>query len=93
MHIHSPVHPGVIIREYMGNTMDLSRLSKQLDMPKSNLSMILNGRLGVTSAMAVKLSNVFPTSRPDTWLALQAQHDTAKARRSMPSEVSSKHVS
>ena len=81
MQMHSPVHPGVILREYMGEALTVSRLAKHLGMTRANLSMILNGRLGVTAATALKLSEAFPNSRPDTWLAIQAQYDIAKERK------------
>ncbi len=50
-------------------------------MTRANLSMILNGRLGISAATAVKLSEAFPQSDPEFWLGLQIQYDLAQVRK------------
>ncbi len=78
MRMHSPAHPGAILAAYMGESLTVTALARHLGMTRANLSMILNGRLGITAKVAVKLSEAFPNSDPDFWLNLQAQYDIAK---------------
>ena len=81
MEMHSPAHPGEILREYMGEKLTVTALARHLGVTRANLSMILNGRLGVTAAMAFKLSEAFPNSDPEFWVGLQVQYDLAKIRK------------
>jgi addiction module HigA family antidote len=50
-------------------------------MTRANLSMILNGRLGVSAAVAIKLSEAFPKTTAQFWLRLQTEYDLAQARK------------
>jgi addiction module HigA family antidote len=43
--------------------------------------MILNGRLGISATMAIKLSEAFPKTDAQFWMNLQIQYDLAQARR------------
>ena len=79
MKMHSPAHPGAILAQYMGESLTVSALARHLGMTRANLSMILNGRLGVTASVAVRLADAFPQSDAIFWLNLQAQFDIAKA--------------
>ncbi len=82
MQMHSPVHPGTILREYMGESTTVSNLARQTDVSESDLSTFLDGNSTLTDAMASRFSAVFPSSKPEMWLALQKQFDTANPRRS-----------
>jgi antitoxin HigA-1 len=81
MPMFNPPHPGTGIRAYMSDRITVSDLAKRLGMTRANLSMILNGRLGISAAMAIKLSEAFPNSDEQFWLTLQNNYDLAKARR------------
>jgi addiction module HigA family antidote len=87
MPMFNPPHPGAGIREYMGETVTISALAKHLGMTRANLSMILNGRLGVSAAVALKLSEAFPNSDPQFWLNLQNNYDLAQARKKKRSTI------
>ena len=87
MQMHSPAHPGVILREHMGERLTVSEVARHLGITRANLSMILNGRLGITAATALKLSEAFPKSRAEFWLALQSQYDLAKVRKQKRKKV------
>ena len=52
--------------------MTVSALAVHLGVTRSNLSMILNGRAGVSAAMSLKLDDAFLTSE-GFWLRLQYQ--------------------
>ena len=81
MEMFNPPHPGRGIREYMGDTITVAALAKHLGMTRANLSMILNGRSGVSATVAVKLSEAFPNSNPQFWMNLQNNYDLAQVRK------------
>jgi antitoxin HigA-1 len=81
MEMFNPVHPGVILRAYMGKGVTVTALAAHTRIPRGNLSMILNGRLGISATIALKLSEAFPNSDPQMWLNLQNQFDLAQLRK------------
>jgi antitoxin HigA-1 len=90
MPMFNPAHPGEILREYMGDAITVTALARHMGMPRENLSRILNGRLGISAAIAVKLSEAYPNSKPQFWLNLQNNYDLAhvlKQRRDRISPV------
>jgi addiction module HigA family antidote len=78
MPMFNPAHPGAILRGYMGDTITVTALATHLGMARENLSRILNGRLGISTAVAVKLSEAFPNANPQFWLNLQNNYDLAQ---------------
>jgi addiction module HigA family antidote len=80
MPMFNPSHPGEILREYMGKDLTVSALAVHLGVTRANLSMILNGRSGISAAMSLKLDDAFATSE-GFWLRLQTNYDLAQARR------------
>jgi addiction module HigA family antidote len=87
MQMFNPCHPGAILREYMGETITIAALARHLGMTRANLSMILNGRSGISAAVAVKLSEAFPNSDPEFWLNLQTQYDLAQVRKKKRTKI------
>jgi antitoxin HigA-1 len=83
MLMHSPPHPGEIIREECLNPLNLTvtEAADGLGISRKNLSRILNGHAGVSPDMALRLATAFG-STPEMWLRLQMAHDLAKARKS-----------
>jgi addiction module HigA family antidote len=73
----NPVHPGEILREYLG-TVPVGVAAKKLRAARSTLSRLLNGRASFTAAMALRLSDAFGTE-PGMWLDLQQQYDLWRA--------------
>ena len=80
MPMFNPAHPGEVLREFMGEEMTVSALAKHLGVTRANLSMILNGRAGISAMMSLKLDEAFGTSE-GLWLRMQNNYDLAKARR------------
>ena len=80
MPMFNPSHPGEILRQYMGDDLTVSALAVHLGVTRANLSMILNGRSGVSAPMSLKLDDAFGTSE-GFWLRLQTNYDLAQARR------------
>lgn len=81
MEMYNPSHAGQILRLHMDKKITVSALAKHLGMTRANLSMILNGRLGVSAPVALKLSEAFPKTDAHFWMAIQSQYDLAHARR------------
>jgi addiction module HigA family antidote len=80
--MHDPAHPGEILREYLGS-VQVGVAAKRLEVARSTLSRLLNGRASFTASMALRLADAFGTE-PGMWLDLQQQYDlwhAAKRKR------------
>jgi addiction module HigA family antidote len=73
MTMHDPAHPGEILREYLGS-VQVGVAAKRLEVARSTLSRLLNGRASFTASMALRLADAFGTE-PGMWLDLQQQYD------------------
>jgi addiction module HigA family antidote len=80
MKMFNPPHPGRLIRTAMGDTMTVSALAKHLGVTRAHLSMILNGRAGISPLMSLKLDEAFSKS-DGFWAGLQQDYDLAQARK------------
>ena len=62
--------------------LTVTEAAKGLAVSRNTLSMLLNGRLGISPEMAIRLSEAFGGS-PESWLLQQMQYDLwqAKANR------------
>jgi addiction module HigA family antidote len=89
MPMFNPSHPGEILRQYMGEDLTVSALAAHLGVTRANLSMILNGRSGISAPMSLKLDDAFGTSE-GFWLRLQTNYDLAQARRAKRGRI--RHV-
>ena len=76
MLMHNPPHPGEFIRRQCLEPLGLTvtEAAKGLAVSRNTLSMLLNGRLGISPEMAIRLSQAFGGS-PQTWLQQQMQYD------------------
>jgi len=76
MKMHSPPHPGKVIKELCLEPLGLSvtDASQALGVSRKTLSAILNGRSGISPEMALRLAKAFDTS-PESWLNQQMQYD------------------
>ena len=76
MLMHDPPHPGEFIRRQCLEPLGLTvtEAAKGLAVSRNTLSMLLNGRLGISPEMAIRLSQAFGGS-PQTWLQQQMQYD------------------
>ena len=76
MLMHDPPHPGPFIRRQCLEPLGLTvtEAAKGLAVSRNTLSMLLNGRLGISPEMAIRLSQAFGGS-PESWLQQQMQYD------------------
>ena len=74
MLMHNPPHPGEFIRRQCLEPLGLTvtEAAKGLAVSRNTLSMLLNGRLGISPEMAIRLSQAFGGS-PQSWLQQQRE--------------------
>ena len=84
MRMHNPPHPGEIIRDFCIEPLNLSvtEAANALGVTRKTLSALLNGRSGISTEMALRLSKVFGRT-PEGWLRLQLQFDLWKTEQSV----------
>ncbi|MEO1189730.1 MAG: HigA family addiction module antitoxin [Pseudomonadota bacterium] len=77
-----PIPPGEILLEEYLRPLNVSQnqLSRDLDIPVSRVSQIINGKRGITADTALRLATYFGTS-PELWLNLQNDYDLRLVRR------------
>ena len=60
--------------------MRIEHAAQQLHISRATLSKVLNGKSGLTAAMALRLAAWLGTS-PDLWLGMQLQWDLRQAKK------------
>lgn len=82
MLMHNPPHPGEVIRRQCITPLGLTvtEAAEGLGVSRNTLSMLLNGRLGISPEMAIRISKAFG-GNPESWLQQQMQYDLWHARR------------
>ena len=81
--MHNPAHPGEVLREYLPEGLSIGGIAKSLGITRQALSAILNGRTGISAAMALRLEGALGTSA-EMWLNMQTSHDLWLARKHPP---------
>lgn len=73
---YPPIHPGEILREEFMKEYGLSinGLARDLYVPVTRISEIVNERRGITADTATRLARYFGTS-PEFWMNLQTKYD------------------
>ena len=78
--MHNPAHPGEVLRDWLPEEMTVTQAAKELQISRVTLSKLLNGKTGLTAAMALRLSAWLGTT-PDVWLGMQTQWDLWQAEQ------------
>jgi addiction module HigA family antidote len=81
MSLTDPSHPGLSVRdsmEAMGWTV--TGCAVQLGVSRNTMSRLINGRCGISPAMALALERI-GWSNAEFWMRRQAQYDLAQERR------------
>lgn len=79
MLMHNPPHPGKVLREYLGD-MEIGDAARRLQVTRTTLSRIVNGRAGISAEMSLRLSEALGT-HPGFWAGLQMDYDLWNAGR------------
>ena len=88
MVMHSPPHPGELLREDFfepmmveDKTLTIIRIAIGLGVSKNTLSNLINCHTGVSPEMAVRLEKAFPNTDAEFWLNLQKIYNLWKAKQ------------
>jgi addiction module HigA family antidote len=83
-----PVHPGEILREDLMVPLGLSinRLARDLRVPVTRMSEIVNGRRSITADTALRLARYFSTTA-EFWVNLQSAYDLDVATRACAEQI------
>ena len=86
--MHSPAHPGEILREMYLEPMKatITQAADAMGVSRKHISAIVNGRVPVTPEMAMRLAAAFATEAA-FWINLQAQHDLWIVSQNAPPNV------
>jgi addiction module HigA family antidote len=77
-----------MLRAAMEDTITVSALARHIGVTRSQLSMILNGRAGISPQMSVKLDEAFDKSE-GFWLRVQHDYDLAQVRKIKRKKIAS----
>jgi|SaaInl4_135m_RNA_FD_contig_21_2332524_length_473_multi_7_in_0_out_0_1 antitoxin HigA-1 len=80
--IHNPKHPGKMVKSMCIEPLGISvtDAAKALKISRPTLSKLVNGKIGISPEMAVRLSIVFNTSEV-LWVNMQAGYDLYLANK------------
>ena len=81
MSMYNAVHPGRILRNWMADDITVSKLAEHLGVSRPQVSNIVNGKAGVSAAMAIKLAGAFPLTDALFWVNLQTNFELSRAMR------------
>ena len=83
-----PVHPGEILREDLMKPLGLSinALARELRVPVTRMSEIVNGRRRITAETALRLARYFRMT-PQFWMNLQVSYDLDLATRASAERI------
>ena len=80
MLMHSPSHPGEIVRsELVELGVSIAAAARALGVTRQQLNNVVSGKSRVTAEMAVRLEKGLG-STADTWLRMQSVYDLAQIR-------------
>jgi addiction module HigA family antidote len=88
--MHSPAHPGSILRELYLKPLriTLAEAADALGVTPKHISGIVNGHARITADMAIRLAAALDTEA-QLWVNLQAQHDLWVASQTPPENIKS----
>jgi antitoxin HigA-1 len=89
MRMFNPLHPGLVLREYLGELSVLTAAT-HLQVSRVTLSRVLNGRAGVSADLALRLADALGKS-PEPWAGMQSQYDLWVASRRRRKKVMRLH--
>ena len=80
--MYNPHHPGEVLAELVLEPLDLSvtGAAKALGISRKSLSQLINGRIGVSPMMAVRLGLATNTTA-ESWMNMQTAYDLWQTRR------------
>lgn len=81
MRMYDPAHPGEIVRDNIeAEGWTVTEGAVRLGVSRITLSRLLNGRAGISAAMALALERL-GWGTADHWVRMQGSYDLARERR------------
>jgi len=82
--MYKPAHPGEVLKEMYLEPLELTvtNAAESLGITRKTLSELINGRSGISTSMALRLSKAFGTT-PELWLNMQQNYDLWKTKKKM----------
>lgn len=81
MTLKNPVHPGRIVKSSIEELeLTVTAAAKMLNVSRSRLSNLINGKPGISPEMAVRLSKTIGSTSA-FWLRLQMNYDLAEVKK------------
>jgi addiction module HigA family antidote len=87
MEMHSPAHPGEVLRDYLPENLSITDVANHLGVTRVALSRILNSKAGISAEMDLLLSDALGTSA-GFWSRLQVQYDIWQAKQNYRKHIS-----
>lgn len=86
--MHNPPHPGEVLRDgvFADTGITVTEFAQRLGVTRVALSNVLNGKAGISAAMAVRLAAALGGSA-ESWLHMQANYDLWQAEKQLKREV------
>lgn len=83
------IHPGEVLQEEFLEPFNITayRLAKEIKIPQTRISQILQGRRSITADTALRLSEFFGNSA-QFWLGLQNDYNLEEERSKIGDELS-----
>ncbi|HVK48944.1 MAG TPA: HigA family addiction module antitoxin [Pseudobacter sp.] len=80
-------HPGQIVKSMCFDPLGLTltEAAKNLGVTRKTLSLLINGRQGISAEMALRLAKAFKTT-PGLWMNLQMNYDLQEASKKVKLE-------
>ncbi len=77
MTMHRPLHPGKIVKEILidGTPLSVTSAASHLGTSRTTLSRLLNGHMGISPDMAIRLSKLLKNTDVVLWMNLQRDYD------------------
>jgi addiction module HigA family antidote len=84
MEMYNPPHPGIILKEEVIEPLNISiaQAAIKLGVSRQNLSGILNGHIGISSDMALRIEKAFNSSA-QFWLRMQMSYDLWQSKQKL----------
>jgi addiction module HigA family antidote len=84
MNMHNPLHPGEIIKDILidGAHLSVTDAANHLDISRTTLSRLLNGHIGISAEMAIRLSKLLKNTDVVMWMNLKRDYDIWVAGKS-----------
>lgn len=77
MLMYKPLHPGRVVKEILieGAGLSVTQAAKHLSVNRTTLSRLLNGHIGISADIAIRLSKLFENTNAIFWMNLQRDYE------------------